>query len=62
MVPKQHIDIEAHTHAAANDVYTLLRDGASRLRWTEIDSFQREPAGTTEPEEVGAIRVAARER
>lgn len=57
MVHKQHIDIQVHTRAGANDVYALLRDGASWPRWTEIDSFQREPAGAEGLEEAGAIRV-----
>ncbi len=40
MVPRQHIAIQVHTRAKANAVYALLRDGASWLTWTSIESFK----------------------
>lgn len=45
MVGKEHVDVRVHTRAEAQDVYALLRDGASWPMWTSIDSFQLERTG-----------------
>ena len=48
MVGKQHVDVQVHTRAEAEDVYALLRDGPSWPAWTPIDSFQLEQAGNAD--------------
>lgn len=45
MVHGQYINIQVHTHAKADVVYALSRDGASWPTWTSIDSFELERAG-----------------
>jgi hypothetical protein len=50
VVHSQYINIQVHTHAKADVVYALLRDGASWPTWTSIDSFELERAGEREPE------------
>ena len=45
MVHGQYINIQVHTHAKADVVYALLRDGASWPTWTSIDSFELERGG-----------------
>jgi hypothetical protein len=57
VVHSQYINIQVHTHAKADVVYALLRDGASWPTWTSIDSFELDRAGEREPEGVGAIRI-----
>jgi hypothetical protein len=57
MVRRQHVDVRIHTSADASTVYALLRDGATWLTWSSIDSFQLERAGDREPEGPGTIRV-----
>jgi hypothetical protein len=54
---RYEIDAAAHSSAAADVVYALLRDGATWPRWTTIDSFELEREATDEPEGVGAVRV-----
>jgi hypothetical protein len=44
VVHSQYINIQVHTHAKADVVYALLRDGASWPTWTSIDSFELERA------------------
>lgn len=41
-----HIDVQVHTRAKADDVYALLRDGASWPVWAPIGSFQLDGPGT----------------
>lgn len=52
--------MQVRTRAEAQEVYALLRDGASWPRWTSIDSFQLERAGA--PDGVGAIWIFRRGR
>jgi hypothetical protein len=50
-----HIDVQVHTRAKADDVYALLRDGASWPAWAPIDSFHLERSGNAE--RVGEVWV-----
>ena len=60
MAGKEHVDVHVHTRAEAQDVYALLRDGASWPTWTSIDSYQLEQAGA--PDGIGAIWIFRRGR
>ena len=53
MVGKEHVDVQVQMRAEADNVYALLRDGASWPMWTSIDSFQLERAGAAGG--IGAI-------
>lgn len=51
------IDVRVSTSARPQDLYALLRDGASWPVWSPIDSFELRRPAADEPEGVGAIRV-----
>jgi polyketide cyclase/dehydrase/lipid transport protein len=54
------IEKSRHSDAAPDEVYRLLRDGASWPRWGPITRFQLEREGDGEPEGVGAVRAFGR--
>jgi len=53
----QRVDATALTTARPEQVYALVRDGASWPGWSPLDSFELEREGTDEREGVGAVRV-----
>src|SRR5262245_51820973 len=54
---EQTISRRAWTTAAPDEVYRLLRDGASWPTWSPLDSFELEREGPEGGESLGAIRV-----
>ncbi len=53
----QRVDASARTTASPEQVYALVRDGATWPEWSTLDSFELERPGETEHEGLGAIRV-----
>ncbi|HEX3647012.1 MAG TPA: SRPBCC family protein [Pseudonocardiaceae bacterium] len=51
------VEVRVPTKARPQDLYALLRDGASWPVWSPIGSFELRRPAEDEPEGVGAIRV-----
>lgn len=51
------VDVRVPAKARPQDLYPLLRDGASWPVWSPIDCFELRRPAEDEPEGVGAIRV-----
>jgi polyketide cyclase/dehydrase/lipid transport protein len=51
------IDVRVSTTARPQDLYALLRDGASWPVWSPIGAFELRRPAADEPEGVGAIRA-----
>jgi len=51
------IGVEAFSHAEADDVFRLLRDGSTWPRWSLFDAFELEREGVGDRLGVGAVRV-----
>jgi len=54
------IGVEAFSHAEADDVFRLLRDGSTWPRWSLFDAFELEREGVGDRLGVGAVRAPAR--
>jgi hypothetical protein len=59
---RRDVQVTARTAAAPATVYGLLADGSTWTRWSPIESFELERAGSPPPEGVGAVRVLRRGR
>jgi hypothetical protein len=57
---RRHIEVTAHSRAAADDVFALLTDGSTWPSWSPIEAFELEREGDPPPEGPGAIRVFRR--
>ncbi|MFE0023396.1 SRPBCC family protein [Amycolatopsis sp. NPDC059021] len=52
----QRISVRGHTTASPEEVYELLRDGASWPEWSPLGSFRLIREGNGAPEGLGALR------